>query len=51
MALQAVFWWKQQRLEEAKSEALYAAEVFERLGATVDLEHCNLLLRRIDLKK
>jgi len=48
MKLQATFWCNQRRLEEAKSEALRAVEVFEKLGATKDVEECRKLLRRID---
>ena len=47
MQLQAELWYKQDRLEEAKSEALRAAEVYEKVGATKDLEGCSELLRRI----
>jgi len=48
MYQQALFWYKQQKFEEAKSEALRAVEVFEMLGATQDLEDCGRLLRDID---
>ena len=48
MQLQAELWYKQDRLEEAKSEALRAANVYEKVGATKDLEGCNELLRRIE---
>ena len=48
MDLQAWFWYNQRRFEEAKSEALRAAEVFKKLGATRDLEDCERLLRDID---
>jgi hypothetical protein len=34
MRLQADLWYKQDRLEEARSEALRAVEEFEKLGAT-----------------
>ena len=47
MDLQANFWYKQDRFEEAKSEALCAAEIFERLGAASDLERCRKLLQWI----
>ena len=46
--VQARFWCKQGRLGEAKSEALRAAEVFEKLGAAEGLEDCRDLLRRIE---
>ena len=48
MQLQAELWYKQDRLEEAKSEALRAANVYEKVGATKDLEGCSKLLRRIE---
>jgi len=48
MELQGRFWYEQRRFEEAKSEALRAAEIFKKLGATQDLERCERLLRDID---
>jgi len=48
MQLQAEMWYEERRFEEAKSEALRAAEVFETLGATVDLELTRELLFDID---
>jgi len=50
MEQQAKVWYKQHRFEEAMSEALRAAEVFERLGATKDMENCGKLLQRIEKK-
>ena len=38
MRLQANFWHKRRRFEEAKFEALRAVEVFEKVGAALDLE-------------
>ena len=46
--MQAAIWHKQHRFEEAKSEALRAAEVFDRLGAVKDAECCRKLLRDIE---
>ena len=46
--LQARFWYGQGKFEEAKSEALSAADVFERFGAAKDLEECRALLRDIE---
>ena len=46
--LKARFWFKEHRLEEAKSEALRAVDVFKELGATKDLEGCRKLLRGIE---
>ena len=45
--LEAWLWFKQHRLEEAKSEALRAVDMFEKLGATVDMEYARGLLRLI----
>ena len=45
MYLQAVVWYHYGKLGEARSEALCAANVFEKLGATGDLEMCGDLLR------
>ena len=46
--LQAAFWHRQHRLEEAKSEALCAIDTFEKLGAANDAEDVRMLLQRID---
>ena len=46
--LQARVWYGQHMLEKAKSEALHAVEVFERLGATKEIEDCRRLLRKIE---
>jgi len=45
MELQARVWYNQHRLEEARSEVLRAADVFEKLGAAKDLEGCRKLLQ------
>ena len=50
MRLQARFWHGQGKFEEAESEVLRAADVFERLGAAKDLEECRALLRDIEEK-
>jgi len=47
--LQAGFWHRQRRFEEAKSEALDAVEMFEKLGATNDMERTRRLLQWIDV--
>ena len=47
MELQAGVWYRQRRLEEAKSEVLCATEAFEKLGAAPDLERCRGLLQDI----
>ena len=46
--LQAIFWSKRRRFEEAKSEALCAIDLFERIGATDSTEMCRDLLRDIE---
>ena len=51
MHQQALFWYGERRFEEAKSEDLRAAEIFEMLGAEGDLVHCEHLLRKIDSER
>jgi tetratricopeptide (TPR) repeat protein len=46
--LQARVLYRQQRFEEARSAASRAADVFERLGATEDVERCRALLQNIE---
>jgi len=46
--LQAKVWYRQHRLKEARSEALAATDIFEKLGAVDDLESCRGLLRSIE---
>ena len=48
MEMQAGIWYKQHRLEEAKSEALCAIDVYERLRAVERVEDCRDLLRGIE---
>jgi len=48
MREQAWVWYKQHKLEEAKSEALRAAQVYEKLGAARSMEICTELLRDIE---
>jgi len=48
MELQAYFWYQQDKLEQAKSEALRAVDIYEKLGAAQDVEGCRQLLQRID---
>ena len=45
---QAELWYKQGRLDEARTEALHAADVYEKLGAAKDLGKCSELLRQIE---
>jgi len=49
MELQADLWNRQQRYEEAKSEALRAIEVYEKFGIASGLEHCRRLLQQIEM--
>jgi len=46
--LQAMVWYDQDRLEEAMTEALRAADVYEKLGAGEGMERCRELLRKIE---
>ena len=48
MEQQAWIWYKERRLEEAKSEASRAASVFEEMGAARDAERCREILRTIE---
>jgi len=48
MEMQAVIWYRQDRLEEAKTEALRAADVFEKLGAAGVAKDCRDFLRKIE---
>ena len=47
---QAWIWYHQHRLEEAESEALRAAHIYEKLGATKVVEDCRKLVRKIEIK-
>jgi len=47
MALQAMVWLRQDKLEEARSELLRAAEIFEKLGSSWGMGACGGLLERI----
>ena len=48
MRMQAKILYYERRFEEAKSEALRAADVLEKLGATESLEICRELLQDIE---
>ena len=43
--LQATVWLAQHRIEEARSEFLRAAEIFEKLGFSRGVEGCKELIR------
>lgn len=46
--LQARVWYEQHRFEEARSEALRATQIYEKLGAVKDVEDCRKLLQNIE---
>ena len=48
MELQARIWYEERKLEEAKSEALRVASVFEKMGAAREVEVCRYILRNIE---
>ena len=48
MKLQAEVWYRQHRLEGARSEALRAIDIFEKLGAAKDTQDCRKILQRIE---
>ena len=48
MEMQASIWYPQRRLEDARSEALRALEIYEKLGAEQDIGICRRLLQRIE---
>jgi tetratricopeptide (TPR) repeat protein len=48
MEMQAGVWYRQLRLEEAKSEVSHALEILENLGAARNVEFCRDLLQRIE---
>ena len=50
MEQQAEFWYEEGKLEEAKSEALCAADVFEKLGAVKRVEACRNILQEIEVR-
>jgi outer membrane protein assembly factor BamD (BamD/ComL family) len=46
MYMQAGVLYEQHRLEDAKSEALRAVEIFERLGVEDDMRYCRKFLQQ-----
>ena len=48
VGLQARVWYRQDRFEEAKSEALRAVDAFEKLGLVEDAELVRYLLQQLD---
>ena len=51
MRLQAGFWYNEDRIEEARSEASRAIDVFEQFGAAQDLACCGLMLQCIETRR
>ena len=48
MKERAMILYMQHEFEEARSEALCAADIYERLGAVKEAEDCRELLQRIE---
>ena len=48
IALQAWIWYDEHMLEEARFEALHAADVFEKLGVTEEFMKCRRLIQKIE---
>jgi tetratricopeptide (TPR) repeat protein len=48
METQAWIWYRQGRLEDARSEVLRATEVYEKFGLSKGIEDCGFLLREIE---
>ena len=48
MDTQAKIWQRERRLEEARTEALGALEIFEKLGAAGDVKYTRNLLQSLD---
>jgi tetratricopeptide (TPR) repeat protein len=48
MELQASVLYQQHRLEEARTEALRAVDIYAKLGAARDMENCRKLLQKIE---
>jgi tetratricopeptide (TPR) repeat protein len=48
MEMRASIWYRQLRLEEAKSEASHALEIYEKLGAAKGVGNCQSLLQKIE---
>ena len=48
--MQAEIWYKQHRLEEARSEALRAVDIYEKVGVAKNIEGCRQLLQGIERK-
>ena len=51
MGWQAWIWYQQGRIEEAKAEAQWALEIFEKLGTTTEIAWCRTFLRQQQQQK
>ena len=51
MIMQAIVWMWQRKLEEARSEALRAAEIFEKLGSSWGTNFCGEILEDIQKRR
>ena len=47
MMLHAIIWYEQRRFEEARSEALCAIDVYEKLGVADGVRKCKMILRDV----
>jgi tetratricopeptide (TPR) repeat protein len=50
MEKQAMIWQQQGKFEDAKPETLRAIEIYQKLGASEDVEDCKTMLREIEGK-
>ena len=50
MEQDAVFWYRERNFEKARFEALRAADFYEKVGATNDVEGCWAILRDIEVE-
>ena len=48
MKMHAEIWYRQERLDDARSEVLHAIKTYEKLGLSEDIEDCRDLLGRIE---
>ena len=46
--MHARIWYRQRRLDDARSEALHAIEIYDKLGLSEDIEECKNLLGQIE---
>ena len=48
-AKQAIFWYKECKFAEARSEALRAADFYKMIGATKNVDYCQTILQDIEV--